>query len=133
MYLFETHKEFIESSKIKPGIKYLAPEMAFPGGTEDYSNPRNSNSNASGTKVWEVLSGTPPQGERLNLFEVCKGIPNAYVKNVSMNYYLEPSEPTSDYLQKTTIDVPINTITYDDFDWYIFNGTEWKELRNTYG
>ena len=50
-----------------------------------------------------------------------------------MNYYLELSEPTSDYLQRTTIDVPINTIYNDDFDWYIFNGTEWKELRNNYG
>lgn len=133
MYLFETHKEFIESSKIKPGIKYLAPEKAFPGGTEDYSNPRNSNSNASGTKVWEVLSGAPPQGERLNLFEVCKGIPNAYARNVSGNYILEVSGPTDDYLQQTTIDVPINTIYTDDFSWYIFNGTEWKQLSDTYG
>ena len=133
MYLFQTHEALINSTKIKPGIKYLAPEKAFPGGTEDYSNPRNLNSNASGIKVWEVLSGIPPQGERLNLFEVCKDIPNAYVRNVSMSLILDPPENPVDYLQKTTIDVPVNTIYSDDYDWYIFNGTEWKKLRSTYG
>jgi len=133
MYLFPTHEALINSTKIKPGIRYLAPEKAFPRRTEDYSNPRNSNSNASGIKVWEVVSGTPPQGERLNLFEVCNKVPNAYVRNVTGTFFLELSENTSNYLQRTTIDVPVNTIYSDNYNWYIFNGTEWKKLRNTYG
>ena len=143
MYLFETHKEFIESNKIKPGIKYLAPELYDPERVEDYSDRRNRNTRNSGTKVWEVLSGTPPEGEKFNLFEICKGIPNAYVRNVSGSFYNDtlfdprgPDQFFDEYFPNTTIDVPINTINRNNHvstgQFFIFNGTEWKGLRSTY-